>query len=233
MKIAIIGYGKMGKSIEKEALIRGHEIVSMVSVTPKIKDIENANVAIEFSNPYSAFTNVKLCINNNIPVVCGTTGWLEKIDIIKKLCKKLNGSFIYSSNFSIGVNIIFILNKILANIMSNYNNYDISIEEIHHTKKIDKPSGTSISLAQDIIKKTYKKNWTLINKNKNEEIIINSKRLNSNVGTHIIKYESKIDKIELKHQAYDRKAFAIGSIIAAEWIINKVGCFSMKEVLEL
>lgn len=233
MKIVLIGYGKMGKSIEKEALKRGHQIISKISCSPKKQDIVNADIAIEFSNPSSAFINIEFCIKNNIPVVSGTTGWLDKINVIKKLCKELNGSFIHSSNFSIGINIIFVINKMLANIMSNYHNYNVSIEEIHHVKKIDNPSGTSIALANDIIEKTSKKNWTLIDKNKKDELIIHSKRISNNIGTHIIKYESLIDKIELKHEAYDRTIFSIGVIIAAEWIFNKKGFFSMKEVLGL
>lgn len=233
MNVVLIGYGKMGKSIEKELLLRGHKIKLKTSITPKIEDIINTDVAIEFTNPYVAFKNIELCIKNNIPVISGTTGWLEKINIIKNLCKELNGSFVYSSNFSIGINIIFKLNKLLAQIMSKYNNYNISIEEIHHIKKIDKPSGTSISIAEEIIKKTYKKKWTLTNNNKKDELVINSRRLNNNIGTHTIKYESNIDKIEIKHEAFDRKAFSIGAVIAAEWIINKKGFFSMEEVLGL
>lgn len=236
MNIGLIGYGKMGKSIEQEALIRGHNIAIKLSNTPKLENLKKIDVAIEFSNPDVAFNNIKFCLQNNIPVVSGTTGWLDKIDIIKNICLNLNGTFIYSSNYSIGVNILFIINLKLAKLMSKYIDYNINIKELHHLEKKDIPSGTSISLAKDIIKFTNKNDWTLNKKNNdNNKLLINAKRLNNEIGTHIITYKSLIDKIEIKHKAYNRRGFAIGALIAAEWILkkNKKGCFSMKDVLNI
>lgn len=233
MKLALIGYGKMGKSIEKEAIDRGHDIVLKTSTTPKIKEIQNTDIAIEFSNPKSAFENVKICLENKISVVCGTTGWLERIDDLKQICKKQNSAFMYSSNFSIGMNILFKINKKLAEIMNKYNEYNIYIEEIHHKQKVDIPSGTSITLANDIIKKTNKKEWTIKNCDNTNKILIKCKRLENITGIHNINYESNIDKIQLKHEAYNRRGFAIGAVIAAEWINNKKGFFSMQDVLDI
>lgn len=233
MKLALIGYGKMGKSIEKEAILRGHNIILKTSLTPKIEEIQNADIAIEFSNPQSAFENVKICLENKLPVVCGTTGWLNKINDLKKICKKKNSAFIYSSNFSIGMNILFKINKELAKIMNKYNEYNVYIEEIHHKNKLDIPSGTSISLAEDIIKKTNKKKWTINNCKNKDEIIIKYKRLENIPGIHIINYKSNIDKLQIKHKAYNRRGFAIGVIIAAEWLKNKNGFFSMQDVLKI
>lgn len=235
MKIALIGYGKMGKSIEKESILRGHNIVLKTSKTPKIEEIKNADLAIEFSNPESAFKNVKICLENKLPVVCGTTGCLDQINDLKKICKKQNATFIYSSNFSIGMNIFFNINRKLAKIMNKYHEYNVNIEEIHHKQKLDIPSGTSISLAEDIIKETNKKKWTITNCNTKDEILIKYKRLENIIGIHSVNYESKIDNLQIKHMAYNRKVFAIGAIIAAEWIImnNQNGCFSMQDVLEI
>lgn len=233
MKIALIGYGKMGKCIESEAILRGHNIVLKTSITPKIEEIKYADIAIEFSNPKSAFQNVKICLENKIPVVCGTTGCLEEINDLKKICKKENSTFIYSSNFSIGMNIFFKINKDLAKIMKKYNEYNVNIEEIHHKEKLDIPSGTSIYLANDIIKETNKKEWTIKNCENKNKILIKYKRLENIPGTHIINYKSNIDKLQIKHKAYNRRGFAIGAIIAAEWIKNKNGIFSMQDVLKI
>lgn len=233
MNIALIGYGKMGKEIEKIAKSRGHYIILSISTTPKIQDLKSVDVAIEFSQPKSAFENIKLCLENNIPTVCGTTGWLKKYNIIKKICESKNSSFIYSSNFSISANIFFEINKKLADYMSSYSNYEISIKEIHHVQKLDIPSGTSISLAEDIIQKTNKTSWILSDKKYKEQISIQAKRIKDTTGIHSVIYKSSIDNIQIKHKAYNREGFALGAIIAAEWIKNKKGIFSMKEILGL
>ncbi len=223
----------MGKSIEKIAKKRNHKISLCYDETPSPSLLKDSDVAIEFSQPDSAFNNVKICIENNIPTVCGTTGWLEKIELIKKICRKKNGSFLYSSNFSIGMNIFFEINKKLSGLLFPYSkDYEIRIEEIHHIKKIDKPSGTSISLAEDIIKNKIKKTWILDNNKKTkDQILIVSKRFGDVSGTHIVKYESKIENIEIKHKAHNREGFSVGAVIAAEWIKNKKGIFSMKDFL--
>ncbi|WP_341662677.1 4-hydroxy-tetrahydrodipicolinate reductase [Blattabacterium cuenoti] len=234
MNIAIIGYGKMGKSIEKIAKIRNHKISLCYDDTPSLLLLKNSNsdVAIEFSQPHSAFKNVKICIENDIPIVSGTTGWLEKFEIIKKICKKKNGSFLYSSNFSIGMNIFFEINKKLSKLLQLYDkDYEVTIEEIHHKEKIDKPSGTAISLAKDIVNNKMKKTWILDERKTKNQILILSKRFNHVPGIHIVKYESQIEDIKIQHQAHSREGFALGAVIAAEWIQNKKGVFSMKEVL--
>lgn len=233
MKIALIGYGRMGQSIEKEARLRGHKIILKISTTPTIKDIQNADIAIEFSQPQYAFENIKLCLENKVPVVCGTTGWLDKINDVHKICKKYNTAFLYSSNFSIGMNIFFKINQKLAKIMNKYFDYEINIEEIHHTKKLDIPSGTSISLAQDIIHETNKIDWTLQQTQDKKKIYIKSQRVDNISGIHIVNYESNIDKIQIKHEAYNRRGFAIGAILAGEWLNNKIGIFSMQDVLKI
>ncbi|WGH26441.1 MAG: 4-hydroxy-tetrahydrodipicolinate reductase [Candidatus Bostrichicola ureolyticus] len=236
MNIAIIGYGQMGKAIEKIAKKRKHNIIYITSSKPEVDNLKKAEVAIEFTKPESAFENLKICLENKIPIVCGTTGWLNKLKMIEDICKKNNGTFLYSSNFSISMNIFFKINSFLAKMMSSYiQNYNIIIEEIHHLRKLDKPSGTAISLAEDIIKETNKKNWYLLDNNKDNiksnEIPILSKRIENTIGTHIITYSSNIDYIKIKHNAYNRDGFALGAIIASEWIKDKKGIFSMKEVL--
>ncbi|WP_185851650.1 4-hydroxy-tetrahydrodipicolinate reductase [Blattabacterium cuenoti] len=233
MNIAIIGYGKMGKSIEKIAKLRNHKISLISDETPSFISLKKSNVAIEFSQPDTAFNNIKICLENQIPVVCGTTGWLEKFDIVKKICKENNGSFLYSSNFSIGMNIFFKINYQLSKLLSPYSdNYEVKIEETHHKEKIDNPSGTALSLAKDIIKNKMKKTWILYPKEEEKnKILIVSKRFDNVTGTHMITYQSKIENITIKHIAHSREGFAIGAVIAAEWIKNKKGIFSMKEVL--
>lgn len=230
MKIALLGYGKMGKVIEKIALERGHEIVLKKGSNDSFSGLENANVAIDFSVPNCAVENISTCLKMNIPVVSGTTGWLEKYDEMVTLCQQKNGSFIYGSNFSLGVNIFFELNEYLAKMMSNLEQYNVSIEEIHHTQKLDAPSGTAISLANGIIKNSDYTNWTLDKANKNE-IHIDAKRIENVPGTHSIFYNSEVDQIEIKHTAHSREGFALGAVIAAEWILNKKGVFTMKDVL--
>ena len=232
MKIALLGYGRMGKEIEKIAISRGHEIVIKKDVDDEI-EITLADVAIDFSVPNSAFNNISNCLNNNIPVISGTTGWLENYKDAVALCKEKKGAFIYASNYSLGVNIFFELNKQLAKMMNTIEGYNISLEEIHHTLKLDAPSGTAITLAEGIIENSSKNNWELGEKTSEENIAIVAKRIPDVPGTHTILYESEVDTIEIKHTARSRKGFALGAVIAAEWIADKTGVFSMKDVLNI
>ncbi|GAA4061833.1 4-hydroxy-tetrahydrodipicolinate reductase [Flavobacterium cheonanense] len=232
MKIALLGYGKMGKVIERIALERGHEIVLRKSSASTFDGLDNADVAIDFSVPSSAVTNISECLNNGIPVISGTTGWLEDYNKMVALCEEKNGAFIYGSNFSLGVNLFFELNNYLAKMMSKFNQYKVTMEEIHHTQKLDAPSGTAISLAKGVIENSNYCNWTLENPKENE-IQIDAKRIENVPGTHSIFYTSEVDTIEIKHTAHNRDGFALGSIIAAEWLVGKKGVFSMKDVLEL
>lgn len=242
MKIALIGYGKMGKAIEEIALQKGHEIV--LRITDQNLDeltsenIKKADVAIEFTTPQSAIHNILLCFETGVPVVSGTTGWLSHIEKVEEKCKEFDGSFLYASNFSIGVNIFFELNKKLASLMREQVSYDISIEEIHHTEKKDAPSGTAITLAEEIIAVSAQKNKWMLREvqndrvsEQNNELIIRSKRIDPAAGTHTVKYTSGIDDIEIIHTAHNRKGFAAGALLAAEFIHNKKGIFRMKDVL--
>ena len=232
MKIALLGYGRMGKEIEKIALSRGHEIVIRKDVDDII-DITLADVAIDFSVPNSAFNNISNCLNNNVPVISGTTGWLEKYEDAIALCKEKKGAFIYASNYSLGVNIFFELNKQLAKMMKTIEGYNISMEEIHHTKKLDAPSGTAITLAEGIIENTSKNSWELGEVTSEENIPIIAKRISKVPGTHTVWYDSEVDSLEIKHTAHNRKGFALGAVNAAEWISDKTGVFSMKDVLNI
>ena len=233
MKIALFGYGKMGKEIEQIALQRGHEIVLKIKGTEEY-DISKVDIAIDFSVPNAALSNIVSCFKNNVPVISGTTGWLDDFDKAIDVCKENNGSFIYASNFSIGVNIFFELNKQLAKMMNSQKEYSINVEEIHHTKKLDTPSGTAITLAEGIINNTSKRDWQLKETQVNAGTIpIEAKRILDVPGTHIISYESQIDSIEIKHTAHNRKGFALGAIIAAEWLNNKIGIYTMKDVLNI
>lgn len=232
MKIALLGYGKMGKVIERIALERGHEIVLQKSSTNSFEGLEKADVAIDFSVPDSAVCNISECFATNIPIVCGTTGWLEHYDAMVALCKEKNGSFIYGSNFSLGVNIFFELNTYLAKMMANLKQYRVSMEEIHHTQKLDAPSGTAISLANGIIENTDYQEWTMETAS-DKQIFIEAKRIENIPGTHSIFYDSEVDQIEIKHTAHNREGFALGSVIAAEWLVGKKGIFTMKDVLSL
>jgi 4-hydroxy-tetrahydrodipicolinate reductase len=233
MKIALLGYGKMGKVIEQIALERGHEIVLKKSSSDNYSGLENADVAIDFSVPSSAVANISECLNNGIPVVSGTTGWLEEYSNVVALCEQKNGSFIYGSNFSLGVNLFFELNNYLAKMMSKFKNYSASMEEIHHTQKLDAPSGTAISLAKGIIENSDYTNWTLDANPKENELAIEALRIENVPGTHSVFYNSEVDTIEIKHTAHSRDGFALGSIIAAEWLVGKKGVYTMKDVLEL
>jgi len=232
MKIALLGYGKMGKVIERIALERGHEIVLRKSSSTTFEGLENADVAIDFSVPSVAVENISTCINNGIPVISGTTGWLENYHEMVQLCESKNAAFLYGSNFSLGVNLFFELNDYLAQMMSKFKEYNVSMEEIHHTQKLDKPSGTAISLANAIINHTDKNNWAIENP-KADDLFIDVQRIENVPGTHSVLYTSEVDFIEIKHVAHNREGFALGSIVAAEWIIGKKGVFSMKDVLDL
>lgn len=232
MKIALLGYGKMGKVIEKIALERGHEIVLKKDHDSTFAGIENADVAIDFSVPDSAVVNISECLNSGIPVISGTTGWLTDYPKMVELCNAKNGSFIYGSNFSLGVNVFFELNEYLAKMMANLKQYNVSMEEIHHTQKLDAPSGTAITLAEGVIKHTDYANWTLETPISNE-IHIEAKRIENVPGTHSIFYDSEVDQIEIKHTAHSREGFALGAVIAAEWLVGKKGVFTMKDVLGL
>jgi 4-hydroxy-tetrahydrodipicolinate reductase len=235
MKIAIIGYGRMGKEIESAAREKGHEIVAFVdniSDWEKQTDLlKTADVAIEFSIPSSAPENIIRCFDLNLPVVSGTTAWLNRMDEIKNICIQQNQAFFYAPNFSIGVNIFFEVNRLLAQLMKDFPEYDISITESHHARKADAPSGTAIILADDIVKEIeHKKGWTGIEPDK-AEILITSIREGNITGSHTISYESEFDKIEITHEAKNRKGFALGAVMAAEWIIGKQGCFGMSDLL--
>ena len=232
MKIALLGYGRMGKEIEKIALQRGHEIV-IKSTGENTYDINEADVAIDFSVPASAYNNISNCINNNVSVVSGTTGWLDRYNEIVDLCNEKNGAFIYASNFSLGVNVFFELNKQLAKMMSTLEQYNIVIEEIHHTQKLDAPSGTAITLAEGIIENTNKKAWELDGKTSEDNIPIKALRTPDVPGTHTVTYTSEVDTIDIKHTAHNRQGFALGAVIAAEWLHNKTGVYTMRDVLNL
>ncbi|MCC9017014.1 4-hydroxy-tetrahydrodipicolinate reductase [Flavobacterium lipolyticum] len=232
MKIALLGYGKMGKVIERIALERGHEIVLKKDEFSTYDGLSTADVAIDFSVPTAAVDNISNCFHANVPVVSGTTGWLEHYDEMISLCNEKKGAFISSSNFSLGVNIFFELNEYLAKIMSQLDSYKVTMEEIHHTQKLDAPSGTAISLAKGVIENSQYTNWTL-DEAQNNEIHIEAKRIGEVPGTHTVTYDSPVDSIELKHTAHNREGFALGAVIAAEWLAGKTGIYSMKDVLNL
>jgi 4-hydroxy-tetrahydrodipicolinate reductase len=238
MNIALIGYGKMGKAIENIAVGRGHSIVLKIDFD-NLQDLtkenlQKADVAIEFTGPHSAFDNVIKCLQYGVPLVCGSTGWLDQWAEVKKLCEEVKGSLLYASNFSVGVNLFFEINKYVAALMKKHPEYDISMEEIHHTQKKDAPSGTAITLAEQILAGTdLKKNWVNDVAGKPEELSIISKRIDPAPGTHSIKYASPIDDIEITHTAHSRTGFATGAVLAAEFLKGKKGIFSMKEVLGL
>jgi 4-hydroxy-tetrahydrodipicolinate reductase len=232
MKIALLGYGKMGQVIERIALERGHEIVLKKDEFNTYDGLSNADVAIDFSVPSAAVNNISSCFNANVPVVSGTTGWLEHYDEMIDLCAAKNGGFISSSNFSLGVNLFFEFNEYLAKIMSKFDHYKVDMEEIHHDQKLDAPSGTAISLAKGVIENSRYSNWTL-DKPKENEIHIEAIRTGTVPGTHTVTYNSEVDSIEIKHTAHNREGFALGAVIAAEWLVGKHGVFTMKDVLDL
>lgn len=238
MKLALIGYGKMGKIIEEIALQRKHEIVlkiDMDNLSDFTKEkISKADVAIEFTGPHSAYENVKKALEFGVPVVCGSTGWLEKLDEVKKIAVEKNGAFLYASNFSVGVNIFFEINKRLATLMASHPDYEAIIEEIHHTQKKDAPSGTAITLAEQILSyNKKKKRWVNEVSDNPEDLEIISQRIDPTPGTHSVKYSSAVDDIEIIHTAHSRKGFALGAVMAAEFLKGRKGVFSMKDVLGL
>lgn len=232
MKIALFGYGKMGRMLEKIGISRHHQIVAKIDENTTQINFSDFDVAIDFSTPDAAFKNITDCFNNGVPVISGTTGWLSKLEEAERICKQNNSAFIYASNFSLGVNIFFELNKKLAAMVGNLSQYKVALEEIHHTQKLDAPSGTAITLAEGIIENSEYSEWKLEAKKENS-IPITSKRIGKVPGTHTISYESTVDTIEIKHTAHNREGFALGAIVAAEWIKGKQGVFSMKDVLNL
>jgi len=232
MKIALLGYGKMGKTIERLATQKKHSIVFRSSGTSSEGNMADAEVALEFSTPGTAVENITLCLENNIPVVSGTTGWLDQYPEVLKICERRNGSFVYASNFSIGVNLFFNLNEHLAGLMKLWTEYNVAIEEIHHTQKKDAPSGTAITIAEGILKHSEKDQWKLDSADKND-LNISAKRINDVKGTHIVNYFSELDTLSIKHEAHSRDGFALGAILAAEWLIGKKGVFTMKDVLKI
>ena len=238
MKIALIGYGKMGKTIEEIALQRGHGIVLKIDIDNAAdfteENLSNADAAIEFTGPHSAYENVKKLMQFGTATVCGSTGWLQNLNEIHERCKQSNSAFLYSSNFSVGVNIFFEINKRLAALMAAHSDYEVAMKEIHHTKKKDAPSGTAITLAEQILENiSRKKNWVNHISDNNDELEIISERIDPAPGTHIIKYASPVDDIEIIHTAHSRKGFALGAVLAAEFIAGKKGIYSMKDVLSL
>lgn len=235
MKIALLGYGKMGKEIEKIAISRGHEIVLKIGVD-NLSDLTEANlkqvdVAIEFSTPDTAYSNIQLCFTSNVPVVVGTTGWLDKIDDCINQTKEGKGLF-YASNFSVGVNVFFEINRKLAELMNPYPDYKIEMEEIHHTQKLDAPSGTAITLAEGVIEGIDDvSGWTNEATETKSNVGIISKRIEKVPGTHVVTYENEIDEIYIRHTAHNRKGFALGAVLASEFMVGKSGFFGMKDLL--
>ncbi|MEX1202023.1 MAG: 4-hydroxy-tetrahydrodipicolinate reductase [Ferruginibacter sp.] len=238
LKIALIGYGKMGKAIEQIALAQGHTIALIIDAENSHEltatNLQQCDVAIEFTSPHSAVQNIFTCMNANTPIVCGSTGWLEHWEKVKQFCLDKNGSLLYASNFSIGVNIFFEINKKLAALMHSHPSYQVTVEEIHHTAKKDAPSGTAITIAEQILA-SYpdKKNWVSEYTTSPTELLIVSKRIDPAPGTHMVKYQSSIDNIEIIHTAHNRDGFASGAVLAAGFLVGKKGIFGMKEVLGL
>ena len=246
MNVLLLGYGKMGRTIEQILLERGHQIAGRIDISNRsdLEQLDNSevDVAIEFSSPEAAVENVKYCLERGWPVVCGTTGWLTQRAEIEAICREKQGAFFYASNYSIGVNLFFRLNKVLAQFMRNYPSYHVSMTEIHHTEKKDAPSGTAITLAEGILEHFPNKNgWT--NQEPNSEridpqpvahdtIAIESIREGAVPGIHAIRYDSDVDRIEIKHVAHSRQGFALGAVISAEWLVGKVGIFGMEDLLE-
>ena len=236
MNIAIIGYGKMGHEIEKICRERGHNIVCTIDANEEAKfdsdEFKSADVAIEFSSPESALNNYKLAFAANVPVVSGTTGWLDKIDVVKEACEKDGQTFFYASNFSLGVNILFAVNKYLANIMNDFPEYDVHVDETHHMHKLYAPSGTALTIAEGILQSLErKKQWKLDKQNSDDDLQINAFREGEVPGIHTIKYESEVDSITLSHDAKSRKGFALGAVVAAEFAAKKKGFLGMEDLL--
>ena len=238
MKIGLFGYGKMGKTIEEICLERGHEIVAKInskSTTDEKELLKNADVVIEFTRPESALENFNFCFDNGISIVTGTTGWYDQMNKVKALCESSDASFFWASNFSIGVNLFWEVNKKLAQLMASYPEYKVSMDEIHHTQKLDEPSGTAITTANQIIEvRDDLENWKLSEEHpSSKDLAITAFREGDVKGTHVVKYQSEIDNIELKHEAKTRKGFALGSVLAAEFLYGKKGFFTMSDLLQL
>ena len=233
MKIALVGYGKMGQIIDQIATERGHEIVARLKEKPTLESLNGAEVAIEFSNPEAAFENIKFCLENQVPVVCGTTGWLDRKAEIEEICIQNETGFIYGSNFSLGVNLFFALNEKLAQMMKPFPNYQVQLEEIHHIHKLDAPSGTAITLAEGVISNNPEFNSWKLEETSGDQLGIFAIRENEVPGTHSVYYRSQVDEIEIKHTAHNRNGFALGAVVAAEWLVGKKGNFTMKDVLGL
>ncbi|RDV16408.1 4-hydroxy-tetrahydrodipicolinate reductase [Pontibacter diazotrophicus] len=238
MKILLIGYGKMGKTIEQTALAKGHEIIGRIDHdnAHELKNYtsDNTDVAIEFTHPESAFGNISYCLVHGIPVVSGSTGWLDKFEEAVALCLKKNGAFFYASNYSVGVNLFFHFNEYIASKMQAYKAYDVSIKEVHHLQKVDKPSGTGITAAEGVLSSyTNLEGWVADNPEEKSKLNITSEREPDVVGTHIVTYASEVDKIELGHIAHSRTGFAEGAVMAAEWLKDREGVYGMKDMLNL
>ncbi|MCC2600428.1 4-hydroxy-tetrahydrodipicolinate reductase [Sphingobacterium sp. FBM7-1] len=244
MKVVILGYGKMGQLIEKFAMKRGHEIFLVVDKYNRdsisANDIADADVAIDFSEPAAALDNIHLCFEANLPIVVGTTGWYDHLDEVKSICEDENQTMLYGSNFSIGVNVFFHVNKLLAKAMNPYKQYDVQVEEIHHIHKLDAPSGTAITIAEGILENTAAKtNWVnnVVDAGeeviaKPDELLIESLRIEEVPGTHTVLYSSEVDQIEFKHTAHSRAGFALGAVVAAEWIQDKKGFYQVTEMFD-
>lgn len=245
MKIVLLGYGKMGQLIEKFVQKRGHEVVLIVDANNReditIEDLQQADVAIDFSAPDAALENISLCFEADLPIVVGTTGWYEHLQEVKEICLEADQSLLYGSNFSIGVNVFFHINRLLAKAMNPYKQYDVQVEEIHHIHKLDAPSGTAITIAEGIIENsTSKHSW--VNEvegssaadlvNKPDELLIESLRIEEVPGTHTVLYSSEVDQIEFKHTAHNRHGFALGAVVAAEWLHGKKGFYQVTEIFD-
>lgn len=245
MNIALIGYGKMGQIIERFAIERGHEVVLKVGIDNladlTVSNLRKADVAIDFSTPDAAINNIYTCFDANVPIVVGTTGWYGQLQEIKDECLRRNNALLYGSNFSIGVNLFFHINEVLAKVMNNYPVYEVQVEEIHHTQKLDSPSGTAMTLAEGIIENMDRKSeWVneldgnpAIEVLKQEQVLIASQRIENIPGTHTVIYSSEVDEIELKHTAHSRAGFALGAVVAAEWLQNKQGFYNISDIFNL
>ena len=238
MNIALIGYGKMGKEIEKIARERGHNISLIVDIDNRgdlvPEHLSAADAAIEFTGPEAAFGNISACFDAHLPVVSGSTGWLDRMEEVQERCRREGQAFFYASNFSLGVNILLHVNRTLARIMERYPEYDVAMEEIHHTQKLDAPSGTAITLAEGILEEiTRKKQWVNRPAEEPEELAILSRRIDAVPGIHTIRWESEADYLELTHSAKNRRGFALGAVLAAEYLKDKKGCFGMNDLLGL
>ncbi|MGI9546771.1 MAG: 4-hydroxy-tetrahydrodipicolinate reductase [Flavobacteriaceae bacterium] len=232
MNIALFGYGKMGKLIEQIAMKRDHTIVAVKDIDTPAVDFSNVDIGIDFSTPEAAIGNILSCLENGIPIISGTTGWLEKYEEVTAVCKEKNGAFLYASNFNLGVNVFFALNARLAELMNPLKDYKAEIEEVHHVHKLDAPSGTAITLAEDIISNSDYAAWQL-NAALEGTVPVYSKRMGEVPGTHTVTYSSPIDNLEIKHTAHNREGFALGAVVAAEWLVGKTGVYTMKDVLNL